>query len=123
MESRAKARRGLALFFVMLIAGSTYFEHKILVLGGAIEHRLGLIYALMWWVAVSSVIARLILRESPRDISFRWGGWAGTRAILAATALPGVAASRTSPARSLPVTFLACTSAARLPRSSSSSCW
>jgi len=88
MESRAKARRGLALFFVMLIAGSTYFEHKILVLGGAIEHRLGLIYALMWWVAVSSVIARLILRESPRDISFRWGGWAGTRAILAATALP-----------------------------------
>lgn len=88
MESRAKARRGLAIFFVMLVAGSAYFEHKVLVLGGAIEHHLGLIYALMWWVAVSSIVARLILRDSPRDISFRWGGWAGTRALVVATALP-----------------------------------
>jgi hypothetical protein len=42
----------------------------------------------MWWVTVASVVARLIMRESPRDVSFRWGGWAGTRAILVATALP-----------------------------------
>jgi uncharacterized protein len=84
----AQARRGLLIFFVVLIAGSAYFEHKILTLGGAIGEHIGLIYALMWWVAVSSVVARLILRESPRDVSFRWGGWLGTRAVLVATALP-----------------------------------
>lgn len=42
----------------------------------------------MWCVAASSITARLILRESPCDISFRWAGWATTRAVLIATALP-----------------------------------
>lgn len=88
MDTRTKARRGLAIFFVVLIAGSAYFEHKVFALGGSIENHLGYIYALMWWVTVASVVARLVMRESPRDISFRWGGWAGTRAILVATALP-----------------------------------
>ena len=88
MDSRTKARRGLAIFFVLLIAGTAYFEHRILVLGGDIGRRLHLIYALMWWVTVASVVARLVMRESPRDVSFRWGGWTGTRAILVATALP-----------------------------------
>jgi membrane protease YdiL (CAAX protease family) len=88
MDSRTKARRGLAIFFVVLIAGTAYFEHKIFVLGGDIGQHINLIYGLMWWVTVASVVARLIMRESPRDISFRWGGWAGTRAILVATALP-----------------------------------
>src|SRR5437867_2207060 len=88
MDARAKAHRGLAIFFVVLIAGSAYFESKVLLLGGTIEQHLGLIYALVWWVTVSSVLARLVMRESPRDISFRWGGWAGTRAMLVATALP-----------------------------------
>lgn len=88
MESGINARRGLAIFFVVLIAGSACFEHKVLVLCGVIEHHLGLIYSLVWWVTVSSVVARLILRESPRDISFRWGGRAGTRAVFVATTLP-----------------------------------
>ena len=88
MDKRTIARRGLAIFFVVLIAGTAYFEHKILMLAGGIEHHLGLIYAQMWWVTVASVVARLIMRESPRDLSFRWGGWAGTRAVLLATALP-----------------------------------
>jgi uncharacterized protein len=88
MDLTTKARRGLAIFFSALIAGSAYFEHKVLVLGGAIGNHLELVYALMWWVTVSSIVARLVLRESPRDISFRWGGWAGTRAIMVATALP-----------------------------------
>ena len=88
MDSKTKARRGLIVFFAVLIAGSAYFEHKILVLGGSIEHHLGLIFALMWWVAVSSIAARLVLGESPRDLSFRWGGSAGARAIVVATVLP-----------------------------------
>jgi uncharacterized protein len=83
-----KARRGLAIFFVVLIAGSAYFERRILLLGGSIGGHIGLIYALMWWVTVSSVVARLVLRESPSDVSFRWGGRLGTRAVLVATVLP-----------------------------------
>ena len=68
MDSRTKARRGLAIFFVVLIAGTAYFEHKILVLGGDIGRHLNLIYALMWWDTVASVVARLVMRESPRDV-------------------------------------------------------
>lgn len=83
-----RARYGLAIFSVVLIAGSAYFEHRILVLGGSIYAHLGWIYALVWWVTASSIIARLILRESPHDVSFRWGGSAGTFAMAVATALP-----------------------------------
>lgn len=84
----AQARRGLLIFFPVLIAGSAYFEHRILSLGGDIGHHILLIVGLMWWVTVASIVARVVNRESPRDISFRWGGWAGTRAVLVATALP-----------------------------------
>lgn len=86
--SKFKARSGLGIFFVVLIAGSAYFEHRILALGGSIQHHLGLIAGLVWWVTVSSVVARLALREGIRDVSFRWGGAAGTRAIAVAAAMP-----------------------------------
>src|SRR5579875_3327926 len=88
MDSRAKARSGLVIFFAVLIAGSAYFEHKILVLGGSIQNHLGIIFGLVWWVTVSSLVARLVLRESLRDVSFRWGGSTGTRAMAIATAMP-----------------------------------
>ncbi|HEU5400185.1 MAG TPA: CPBP family intramembrane glutamic endopeptidase [Terriglobales bacterium] len=88
MDSKVKARSGLSIFFVVLIAGSAYFEHRILVLGGSIQNHLGLIFGLVWWVTVSSIVARLALREGIGDISFRWGGAAGTRAIAIASAMP-----------------------------------
>ncbi len=88
MDSKVKARSGLSIFFVVLIAGSAYFEHRILALGGSIQHHLGLIAGLVWWVTVSSFVARLALREGIRDVSFRWGGAAGTRAIAVAAAMP-----------------------------------
>jgi membrane protease YdiL (CAAX protease family) len=88
MDSKVKARSGLGIFFVVLIAGSAYFEHRILVLGGSIQNHLGLIFGLVWWVTVSSIVARLALREGIGDISFRWGGAAGTRAIAIAIAMP-----------------------------------
>lgn len=88
MDSRGKARYGLIIFFAVLIAGSAYFEHKILVLGGSIQNHLGIIFGLVWWVTVSSIVARLVLRESPRDVSFRWGGSKGTRAMAVATGMP-----------------------------------
>lgn len=46
----------------------------------------------LWCVAGASVATRLILRESPRDISFRWNGRLGSRAMLIGTALPLVVA-------------------------------
>lgn len=88
MQSKVKARSGLCIFFVVLIAGSAYFEHRILVLGGSIQNHLGLIFGLVWWVTISSIVARLALRERIGDVSFRWGGAAGTRAIVVAGAMP-----------------------------------
>ncbi len=88
MDSKVKARSGLSIFFVVLIVGSAYFEHKVLVLGGSIQNHLGLIFGLVWWVTVSSIVARLALREGIEDVSFRWGGAAGTRAIAIASAMP-----------------------------------
>jgi uncharacterized protein len=87
-DSERKARSGLAVFFAVLVAGSAYFEHKILVLGGSIQNHLAIIFALVWWVTVASIVARLVMHESPRDVSFCWGGWVGTRAIAVATAMP-----------------------------------
>jgi hypothetical protein len=84
MDSKGKARSGLTIFFGVLVAGSAYFEHKILVLGGSIQNHLEIIFELVWWVTVASIAARLVMRESPRDVSFRWGGSAGTRAIAVA---------------------------------------
>ena len=88
MDSKRKARSGLTIFFAVLVTGSAYFEHKILVLGGSIQNHLEIIFALVWWVTVASIVSRLVMRESPRDVSFRWGGSAGTRAIAVATAMP-----------------------------------
>ena len=88
MASEQKARLGLVIFFATLILGTTYIERKVFLLAGSIEDHSGLIYALGWWVTVSSLVARLVLWESLRDVSFRWGGRAGTRAMIVATAMP-----------------------------------
>ncbi len=69
MQLKVKARSGLSIFFVVLTAGSAYFEHRILVLGGSIQNHLGLIFGLVWWVTVSSIVARLALREGIGDVS------------------------------------------------------
>jgi membrane protease YdiL (CAAX protease family) len=88
MNSKGKARSGLTIFFAVLVAGSAYFEHEVLVLGGSIQNHLEIILELVWWVTIASIVARLVMRESPHDVSFRWGGRAGTRAIAVATAMP-----------------------------------
>jgi membrane protease YdiL (CAAX protease family) len=84
--SKTKARRGLAVFFAALLLSSALLGHYI---GGLTEvfgsHFMS-VY--LWSVAGASVAARLLLRESPRDISFRWYGWMTSRAMLVGTALP-----------------------------------
>src|SRR5580704_16267068 len=86
MNSQTKARCGLAIFFTVLIIGSAYLDHEFMVLRGLRGKHLVFIY--MWWVTASSILARLLLRESPHDVSFLWGGWPRSRALLVATALP-----------------------------------
>src|SRR5581483_5698364 len=86
VESGRASRRGLAVFFAALIIGSVILEYKVAALGGPFATHFVSIY--MWWVAGSSLVARLLWREPLGDVAFRWGGWAGTRAVLVGTALP-----------------------------------
>jgi uncharacterized membrane protein YphA (DoxX/SURF4 family) len=76
----------LAIFFTILIIGSVYLDLEFMVLRGLMGKHLVFIY--MWWVTASSILARLLLRESPHDVSFRWGGWPGTRAVLGSHRAP-----------------------------------
>ena len=65
---RLQARRGLALYFAILVPLSAVFE-TLMILG-----NLSWLWALMWTPAAASVVARLILREGFADVSFRVGG-------------------------------------------------
>jgi membrane protease YdiL (CAAX protease family) len=69
VERRRAARCGLAVFFGLVII----FEAAVLATLIATGNPLW-IYALMWSVAISSIVARLVLREGFSDVSFRWGG-------------------------------------------------
>jgi membrane protease YdiL (CAAX protease family) len=68
-EIRTAARRGLAVFFAVLVPLSAVFQAITIATGNA-----SWILALMWSPAVASVVARLALREGFADVSFRFGG-------------------------------------------------
>lgn len=86
LSLKQRSRRGLVIFFVLLAVSSAL----VLFDTARVKDLLGMrvIAAYMWWVAAASIVARLILRESPRDISFGWYGWKTTRAMLIAFAFP-----------------------------------
>jgi len=92
-SARQQARRGLAIYFFIVVIGSAFLEWKILKTGEQVGASIGLVFALMWTPAVASFAARLALREGLSDVSFRWGGRAGTRAIGLAWAFPLVVGS------------------------------
>jgi uncharacterized protein len=85
---KESARRGLAVYFTGLILGSVFFEWKIVQTGNSIEKEPWLIFALMYMPAVAATIARLAFREGFGDVSFRFGGHEGRRAILLAWVYP-----------------------------------
>lgn len=87
MRTAAAARRGLTIYFAVLIALSAALEGWIITHGGLRESGL-LVLVLMYVPLAASVVARLAGREGFGDISFRWGGRAGTRATLTAWLLP-----------------------------------
>ena len=82
------ARKGLLVFFALVALGSGVFQGLLLRSGKPIGESPWLVYGLMWTPGIASVVARLVFREGFRDVSFRFGGAAGWKAIGLAWVLP-----------------------------------
>jgi len=74
---RRKARRGLTIYFAIVVVLSAAIEGFI-ILNPALD---GLIALLMFAPALASLVARLVLQEGFADVSFRFGGRRGWSAI------------------------------------------
>jgi membrane protease YdiL (CAAX protease family) len=81
----AQARRGLVIYFALLIPLSAVLEGLAVITGNAVW-----VYALMCVPTLASVVARLTLRQGFADVSFRLGGQRGWRAIGIGFILPSV---------------------------------
>jgi len=79
---RLRARRGLAIYFAVLVPSTVFFEALI------ISGRPSMVWALMWTPTAASAVARLLLREGFGDVSFRLGGTRGAKAIGMAVIFP-----------------------------------
>jgi hypothetical protein len=64
-ERRTRARRGLAIYFALLIPLSAVFETLMIV------SDLSWFWVLMWVPAAASIVARLVLREGFSDVPGR----------------------------------------------------
>ena len=82
-EREKQARRGLLVYFALLILLSI-----VCYVFASTTRNVLWISVLMFMPAVSSIIARLALREGVADVSFRLGGRRGLKALLVALLLP-----------------------------------
>jgi membrane protease YdiL (CAAX protease family) len=74
VPSRAdQARKGLLVFFAIVALGSGVFQGLILRSGKPIGTEPWLAFGLMWTPGIASIVARLVLGEGFRDVSFRIG--------------------------------------------------
>jgi membrane protease YdiL (CAAX protease family) len=80
---RHRARRGLAIYFGMLVPLSAVFQVLLIRTGNWVW-----VIPLMWSPAAASMVARLALRDGISDVSFRVGGRRGWQANLIAVAFP-----------------------------------
>jgi membrane protease YdiL (CAAX protease family) len=92
-DTRRRARRGLAVYFAVIVALSVPVQAVIIAAdleGGrnGIVPWLALIGALMFVPTTASVVARLALGEGFSDVSFRFGGRRGRNAMLQALVFP-----------------------------------
>jgi uncharacterized protein len=83
--ARLQARRGLGIYFAIVLVLSAVFQAIIVSTG-----NFSWVWALMWTPAVASVVARLVLREGFADVSFRFGGSRTWKYIGLALAFPTV---------------------------------
>ena len=81
-DTRRRARRGLIIYFAVLVPLSAVFEALM------ISRSLSWVWALMWTPAAASTVARLALREGFADVSFRLGGRQGWSTIGLALIFP-----------------------------------
>ena len=82
-DTQRQARRGLAIYFAVLVPLTAVFEAIIIITG-----KLSWISILMFVPAAASVVARLVLREGFADVSFRFGGRRTWKMILLALVFP-----------------------------------
>jgi uncharacterized protein len=87
---RQQARKGLIIYLLVVIAGSAPLQWGYVYAKATGNRRIGvpIVLALMWMPAIASLVTRAILREGIRDVSFRWGGWNGTRSLIVAWLMP-----------------------------------
>lgn len=84
LDSVQQARRGLVIYFAILILATAILETMIIRSGA-----MGLlVLLLMFMPTLASVIARLTLREGFGDVSFRVGGRRGVQGMLLALIQP-----------------------------------
>jgi membrane protease YdiL (CAAX protease family) len=83
-DTRVQARRGLAIYFAVLVPLSAVLETLMII------SSLSWVGALMWTPAAASMVARLVLWEGFADVSFRLGGRRGSKAIMLAVIFPTV---------------------------------
>jgi uncharacterized protein len=70
----ANARRGLLIYFAVLIPVSAILETiiiRVALAGRPLAHAQWLVLGLMWTPAIASFVARAVLREGIGDVSFR----------------------------------------------------
>src|SRR5919112_3613383 len=72
-DLRRTARRGLAIYFALVVVISGAIEAYLIMNPVLFGTMIGVL-ALMWSPALASVIARLVLREGFSDVSFLFGG-------------------------------------------------
>jgi uncharacterized protein len=73
-DLRRAARRGLAIYFALVVVISGSLEAYYIFINPELFGTLFGLLALMWSPAVASVIARLVLKEGFSDVSLRFGG-------------------------------------------------
>jgi uncharacterized protein len=83
-DTKRNARRGLAIYFAIVVVLSAVIEGFLI----ANPDKIGVIAVLMFVPTVASVVARLVLREGFSDVSFRFGGRRGLGAIGIALVFP-----------------------------------
>jgi uncharacterized protein len=83
-DTRRKARRGLSIYFAIVVVLSAPIQAIII----SRPNLDGLIAGLMLVPTVASVVARLVLYEGFSDVSFRFGGRRGRKAIVQALIFP-----------------------------------
>lgn len=86
--TRARARRGLRTYFAVVVVVSAALQAWIITHGGLTGRWGMLVFPLMYTPSLAAVIARVSGREGFADVSFRWGGAAGTRAAVTAWLFP-----------------------------------